>query len=62
MRISSILIQPVMPELSNKILNRLQVQSRDSESCKVGDEVGYGKDANSKKHGVPLEKIKSRSV
>lgn len=62
MRISSILIQPVMPELSNKILNRLQVQSRDSESCKVGDEDGYGKDANSKKHGVPLEKIKSRSV
>lgn len=59
-RISSILIQPVMPHLATKILDRLQVQNRDSDACKVGAELEYGKDANSKKHGVPLDKVNSR--
>ncbi|RCK64991.1 Methionine--tRNA ligase, mitochondrial [Candida viswanathii] len=59
-RICSILIQPVMPVLTKKILDRLQVVDRTSAACKIGAEVGYGKDANSKKHGVPLEKIEPR--
>ncbi|KAI5964131.1 MSM1 [Candida pseudojiufengensis] len=61
-RISSILIQPIIPSLSNDILNRLNVEpsKRNSNFVKIGKDLNYGKDANSKIHKLPLQKLKSR--
>ncbi|KAL6451353.1 MSM1 Methionine--tRNA ligase [Candida maltosa Xu316] len=60
-RISSILIQPVMPELADKILTRLNVTNRDSDYAKFGIDLDYGTGANDASHKVPLEKIKPRT-
>ncbi|KAI5968123.1 MSM1, partial [Candida theae] len=62
MRISSILIQPVMPVLSNQVLTRLDValEKRSSDFTKVGADLDYGKDSNSSSHKPPLQKVKSR--
>lgn len=61
-RISSILIQPVMPQLSKKILDRLNVSGRTSEFTTFGADLQYGSGANSKSHKVPLEKIAPRDI
>ncbi|KAI5962025.1 MSM1 [Candida margitis] len=62
MRISSILIQPVMPQLSQHILMRLNVmqERRDGRFAKVGADLDYGDGANSTLHKPPLQKVKSR--
>lgn len=61
-RITSILIQPVMPSLSNKILDRLAVDQakRNSNFCIIGGDVTYGGGANSKEHKIPIERIPIR--
>lgn len=61
-RIMSILIQPVMPHLSDQILTRLNVipERRNCGFTKVGADLDYGEDANSTLYKPPLQKIKSR--
>ena len=61
-RISSILIQPVMPQLSKKILDRLDVSGRTSDFATLGADLKYGSGANSKSHKVPLEKLAPRDI
>ncbi|CAI5759705.1 unnamed protein product [Candida verbasci] len=58
-RICSVLIQPVIPELSTKILDRLNVNKkrRTFEYAKLNADLDYGNDANSKKHDVPMKKL-----
>lgn len=62
-RITSILITPVMPNLSSKILERLDVQTNNInlQYCGVGKDLTYGKNANSKKHIIPIERIPIRT-
>ncbi|CEP21118.1 unnamed protein product [Cyberlindnera jadinii] len=45
-RVASILIQPVMPELSLKVLDRLNVVNRDLSHAKLGADKSYGKGIN----------------
>lgn len=62
-RIASIVIQPIMPQLSDKILNRLAVEPdrRSSEWCLLGKDLTYGKDANdTSKHELPIERVEIR--
>ncbi|KAK6462516.1 tRNA synthetases class I (M)-domain-containing protein [Scheffersomyces coipomensis] len=61
-RISSILINPVMPGLSTKILDRLGVEQgkRFVSDCKIGKDLSYGVDANSTKHKLPIERVEIR--
>ena len=59
-RICSILIHPVIPEISGKILDRLLVDNnrRNIEWCKFGKDLSYGKDANKPElHQHPLTKL-----
>lgn len=62
-RILSILIQPVIPNLSNQILDRLAVDAtyRNSDYAKYGTDLIYGKGANSKDHKNPIERVPIRS-
>ncbi|ABN64378.2 methionyl-tRNA synthetase, mitochondrial [Scheffersomyces stipitis CBS 6054] len=61
-RITSILITPIVPRLSEKILDRLSVASgaRNSEYCEVGADLQFGVGANSKSHRLPIEKVALR--
>lgn len=61
-RISSILISPIIPNLSGKILDRLNVDNsrRNVDYVEVGSDGNYGKDANSKKHPIPISRIPIR--
>lgn len=61
-RISSILISPVIPRLSGQLLDRLLVpeEARNCSSCSVGAAV-YGQNANSKKHKIPIERVPIRT-
>ena len=61
-RILSILIQPVMPQLSDQILTRLNVspERRNCKFAKIGVDMDYGEGANSSLHKPPLQKVKSR--
>ena len=45
-RVASILIQPVMPEISSKVLDRLNVVNRDLSHAKFGADKSYGKGIN----------------
>ncbi|KAK6456960.1 mitochondrial methionyl-tRNA synthetase [Scheffersomyces xylosifermentans] len=61
-RISSILISPIIPTLSQKILDRLNVspEHRNAGFAKVGADQEYGEGANGKHHKMPIEKVKMR--
>lgn len=61
-RIASILIYPVMPELSTRFLDRLAVDAakRNSDYCTIGSDPTYGTNANSKLHKVPIERVPMR--
>lgn len=61
-RISSILISPIVPSLAETILDRLNVspEKRTFENALIGADSTYGRDANSKKHKVPLARIPMR--
>ena len=61
-RIASILIQPVMHELSGIILDRMNVDKtkRTSEFARFGADDQYGQQANSGKFKLPLQKIDIR--
>ncbi|KAI5956573.1 MSM1 [Candida jiufengensis] len=61
-RISSILIQPIMPNLSKDILDRLNIDinMRNSDYVKIGADLNYGDGANSNKHKLPLQKLQPR--
>lgn len=60
-RICSIVISPVIPSLSHKILNRLGVDElhRNKEYAMVGADLHYGHNANSK-HEVPIQRVPKR--
>lgn len=63
-RICSIVINPIIPNLSSKILDRLAVPmlNRTSHFTTIGSDLVYGEDANSKKHKIPIERIPMRST
>ncbi|KAG7194760.1 methionyl-tRNA synthetase [Scheffersomyces spartinae] len=58
-RIASILIQPVIPELASKLLDRLNVSEskRSAAQCHLGGDFTYGAGANSKTHKLPIQRI-----
>lgn len=58
-RICSILINPVIPTLSGKLLDRLNVDpsERNFDHLKVFENISYGQNANSKKHKLPIERL-----
>lgn len=62
-RICSILINPIIPNLSSKILDRLAVspQNRTSHFTTIGSDLTYGEGANSKKHKIPIQRVPMRS-
>ncbi|CUM62771.1 uncharacterized protein PRCAT00000328001 [Priceomyces carsonii] len=62
-RICSILINPIIPSLSTSILDRLSVADshRNADFCKIGQDLSYGDNANSKNHKIPIERIPIRS-
>lgn len=62
-RISSILISPVIPRLSGQVLDRLLVPEtdRNSTTCLVGGQAVYGHNANSKTHKIPIERVPMRT-
>lgn len=55
-RISSILISPIIPTLSQKVLERLNVEKRDIDQCQFGKDVEYGKGVN-KAGDYPMTKV-----
>ncbi|ODV78714.1 uncharacterized protein CANTADRAFT_53477 [Suhomyces tanzawaensis NRRL Y-17324] len=61
-RICSILISAIIPNLAGKILDRLGVDAskRSSHNARVGGDITYGKNANSKKHKIPIERVPTR--
>ncbi|EGW31091.1 mitochondrial methionyl-tRNA synthetase [Spathaspora passalidarum NRRL Y-27907] len=61
-RITSILLQPIAPELAERMLDRLGVakDNRNSTFAKFGADSSYGAGANDKGHKVPLEKVELR--
>ncbi|CAH2353919.1 methionine--tRNA ligase, mitochondrial [[Candida] railenensis] len=61
-RVSSILISPIIPELSNQILDRLNVDKsrRNAAFCKIGSDLTYGLGANDKSHKVPISRVPMR--
>ena len=61
-RIGSILMGPIMPHLSHKILDRLGVsmQKRTAQYASVGQDSTYGHGANDKGKKLPIERIKMR--
>lgn len=62
-RITSILIQPVIPSLSSTILDRLHVspEKRTSDQSIVGADTEYGAGANSKTHKIPIQRVPIRT-
>lgn len=58
-RICSILIQPIIPTLAGKVLDRLDVKilERSSEYVRLFGSAGYGKGANSKSHQLPITRL-----
>lgn len=62
-RIQSILIQPVIPKLSQQILERLAVDKdrRNISYAKYASDLSYGSQANSKKHKIPITRVPIRS-
>lgn len=60
-RISSILLQPIMPELSNAFLNRFNVDlsKRHAEFAKFAADTKYGEGVN-KSGDAPMKKLKKR--
>ncbi|CUM54412.1 uncharacterized protein AC631_04512 [Debaryomyces fabryi] len=63
-RICSVLINPIIPKLSSKILDRLAVSptNRTLHFTSIGSDLTYGEDANSKKHKIPIQRIPIRSL
>lgn len=61
-RITSILIQPVIPSLAAKILDRLNVspEKRTSDQASVGADTTYGAGANAKTHKIPIQRVPIR--
>lgn len=61
-RITSILIGPIIPGLSRKILDRLGVDTsrRTTNYAKIGSDTHFGADANDKGHPLPIERIQPR--
>ncbi|RLV93486.1 Methionine--tRNA ligase mitochondrial [Spathaspora sp. JA1] len=62
-RITSILLQPIAPDLATSMLDRLGVSKdcRNSTFAKFGADSKYGIGANDKGHKVPLPKLEPRS-
>ncbi|KAH3686748.1 hypothetical protein WICPIJ_002270 [Wickerhamomyces pijperi] len=58
-RISSILIAPVIPTLSSKVLDRLNVQHRDIDMCQFGKDREYGQGVN-RAGDYPMTKVPFR--
>lgn len=58
-RISSILIQPIIPELSLKILERLNVKNIDFKYASFGADLSYGEGVN-RAGDYPIKKLKFR--
>lgn len=61
-RILSILIQPIIPKLSQQILDRLAVEpnNRTVKFAKYAQDLNYGTDANSKNHKIPIQRVPIR--
>ncbi|CAM9020403.1 unnamed protein product [Wickerhamomyces anomalus] len=60
-RVCSILIQPFMPTLSKKFLDRMGVEKTGVEYAKFGADLSYGKGIN-RSGDVPLLRIKMREI
>lgn len=62
-RICSILSNPIIPNLSGKLLDRLGVpkDNRNMHFATIGSDLQYGADANSKKHKMPIQRIPMRT-
>lgn len=62
-RIALIVVSPIIPQLSNAILDRLAVTTREIDSAVVGGDKGYGKNANNPKaHSIPITRVPQRGI
>lgn len=63
-RITSILAQPIMPTLSNALLDRIGVdtENRDLSRTHLGADTLYGKGSNDKGREVPIKKVNFRGT